>query len=103
MSPTRSAGKVRGAGQTGAVHEDRNWNYSDVSTERLCDFQADKIVLVVQTSLSIGIDRGQPTSPDHRDERLHFRERLLNQLLEVDSRLDGVDIHEHVLGAKVLF
>lgn len=65
-------GKISGAGQSRAVHEDGN--DADASLERLCDFETDKVLIVVKTSAAIDIDRGQPTSPDHRDERVHFAE-----------------------------
>ena len=66
------------------------------------DLDADKIIRIVQPPPARLVVRVNPAPSDHRYQDVALRDLLLQDMHEVETRLDVIHIHEQLVGRKSL-
>ena len=93
-------GEVVRLGHDGSA--DERGDDADVAHEGGLDLETHEVVLAVEPPLTGAVDDRQPARPDHREQHVARPDRGFDRFLELDPDVDGVDVHEDVLGSELL-
>jgi hypothetical protein len=91
--------QVCGSGHQCALDERRD--HPDVPPQCCGNFMPDEVFWIIYPPLSIGIGERQPLPPDEGDQDIARTHSTLDNLNEVETGLNAINIHEHVVAAKV--
>jgi hypothetical protein len=81
---------------------DQHRDHPHPALQRGPHFEAHKVVRVVESPPSPLIGQRRPLAPDQRHQHRARVHRLGDDLREVQARLDGVQIHEHLRVGETL-
>src|ERR1700730_677382 len=92
--------QLLGGWHLGATHQNRN--NRDIALQGRSGFDANEIRGVVETARPALVFRVEPLQANNYQKHATFGDALFYRLAKVASRLDGGDIHEYRVFAKLL-
>ena len=88
------------AGHRRTAHEHRD--HDRLAGQGEADLEPDEVLRVVQAALAVELLGAEPAAADDDEHGIGRAHRRVQALHEVDSRLERVDVHEHLMGAELL-
>src|SRR5690348_2857936 len=76
-------------------------HYPDISLQCCFNFDANKIVRIVDSPSSLAISNSRPVSANEREQNVISRHSLYN-CSEVDADVNGVNVHEDTVFTETL-
>ena len=97
--PLEIVGQLNGFGNFSAFQH--NGDHGDVALEGGRDLDPHEIVGTIEASSSIFVTHIQPLVPDNREQHAAFGNLLLQDVDEIDSEGNPVNVHKKEIAAKL--
>src|SRR5262245_38889369 len=94
-------GKLFGVWDSRPVEEDRD--YRNVSLQRRGNFDANEIFWIIQAAASLFVFSSYPVWPNDREQHVALGNFLTQDLGEIYSKWDIVDIHEQQVRPELIY